>query len=122
MVEQNVKRVIWVGKAKEELLKFPEDVIDEVGYILYQIQINQTHTSVKQLKGFDGVFEIISNYKTDTYRTVYALKIDNFVYVLHAFQKKSKQGIKTPKQTIDLIKKRLQKAFVISQELNKGEN
>ncbi|HLO88550.1 MAG TPA: type II toxin-antitoxin system RelE/ParE family toxin [Nostocaceae cyanobacterium] len=116
-----IKTVIWVNSSKEELLEFPEEVIDEIGYVLYRVQINQTHPKIKPLKGFDGVFEIKSNYQTDTYRTVYAIKIDNAVYVLHAFKKKSHQGIKTPQQTIDLIKKRLQTAIKIA-ELRQNES
>ncbi|MBK1988417.1 type II toxin-antitoxin system RelE/ParE family toxin [Sphaerospermopsis aphanizomenoides BCCUSP55] len=109
------KTVIWVNSAKEELLEFPEDVIDEIGYILYRVQTNQTHTKIKPLKGFNGVFEIRSNYQTDTYRTVYAIKIDAAVYVLHAFKKKSLHAITTPKQTIELIQQRLQTAIQNSQ-------
>ncbi|TAE56521.1 MAG: addiction module toxin RelE [Nostocales cyanobacterium] len=115
MINDTPKTVIWVNSAKEELLEFPEDVIDEIGYILYRVQTNQTHTKIKPLKGFNGVFEIRSNYQTDTYRTVYAIKIDDAVYVLHAFKKKSPKGIKTPQQTIELIQQRLQTAIQISQ-------
>ncbi|HEY9703671.1 MAG TPA: type II toxin-antitoxin system RelE/ParE family toxin, partial [Allocoleopsis sp.] len=106
MKNDEIKTVIWVGTTKEELLEFPEEVIDEIGYILYGVQIHQTHPKIKPLKGFNGVFEIRSNYQTDTYRTVYAIKIDNDLYVLHAFKKKSPKGIKTPQQTINLIKQR----------------
>ena len=66
----------------------------------------------KPLKGLgSGVIEIVERYDTDTYRVVYAARFANAIYILHAFQKKSKKGIKTPKQDIDLIKKRLQQAF-----------
>ncbi|HBE18399.1 MAG TPA: addiction module toxin RelE [Cyanobacteria bacterium UBA11149] len=115
MTNEGIKTVIWINSAKEELLEFPEEVIDEIGYILYRIQVNQTHPKVKPLKGFNGVFEIRNNYQTDTYRTVYAIKIDDAVYVLHAFKKKSPKGLKTPQQTIDLIRQRLQIATQISQ-------
>jgi len=54
---------------------------------------------------------LIERYDTDTYRVVYAVSFANAIYILHAFQKKSKKGIKTPKQDIDLIKKRLQQAL-----------
>jgi phage-related protein len=117
MSAKDLRKIIWIGKSKEELLDFPEDVIDEVGYILYRVQDNKSHPDIKQLKGLKGVFEIRSNYQTDTYRTVYAVKIDENIYVLHAFKKKSKQGIKTPKQTMDLIQQRYQKAKQVSQQL-----
>ncbi len=110
MTDGSLKTIIWVGASKKELKEFPEDVIDEVGFILYRVQKNQFHPQIKQLKGISGVFEIVTDYQTNTYRTVYALKIDNHIYVLHAFQKKSKKGIKTPKQIINLIEKRLQSA------------
>jgi phage-related protein len=115
MTNDIIKTVIWVNSSKEELLEFPEDVIDEIGYILYRVQINQNHPKIKPLKGFNGVFEIRNNYETDTYCTIYAIKIDDAVYILHAFKKKSPKGIKTPQQTIDLIYQRLQTAVQISQ-------
>ena len=116
MVDKQLKTVIWIGASKKELLEFPEEVVDEVGYILYRVQNNQNHPNVKSLKGFNGVFEIVSDYQTDTYRTVYALKLSNAIFILHAFKKKSKSGIKTPKQNIDLIKERLKKAQEIAKE------
>ncbi len=115
-VDKQLKTVIWIGASKKELLEFPEEVVDEVGYILYRVQNNQNHPNVKSLKGFNGVFEIVSDYQTDTYRTVYALKLSNAIFILHAFKKKSKSGIKTPKQNIDLIKERLKKAQEIAKE------
>ena len=116
MGDELLKTVIWVGAAKKELLEFPEAVIDEVGYILYRVQSNRTHPHIKPLKGLRGVWEIVSDYQTDTYRTVYAVKLGNAVYVLHAFKKKSKTGIKTPKQTIDLVKERLRQAQEIAKK------
>lgn len=56
------------------------------------------------------MLEICENYDGDTYRGVYTVRFADVIYVLHAFQKKSKQGIKTPQSDIDLIKKRLQQA------------
>ncbi|WP_149976504.1 type II toxin-antitoxin system RelE/ParE family toxin [Microcystis aeruginosa] len=116
MVDKQLKTVIWIGASKKELLEFPEEVIDEVGYILYRVQHNQNHPNIKALKGFNGVFEIVSDYQTDTYRTVYAIKLSNAIFILHAFQKKSKSGIKTPKQNVNLIKERLKKAQEIAKE------
>lgn len=67
----------------------------------------------KPFKGVgSGVDEIVKRYDTDTYRAVYAVKIREKIYVLHAFQKKSKQGIKTPQADVDLIKQRYQDAVV----------
>jgi phage-related protein len=116
IVDKQLKTVIWIGASKKELLEFPEEVIDEVGYILYRVQNNQNHPNIKALKGFNGVFEIVSDYQTDTYRTAYAIKLSNAIFILHAFQKKSKSGIKTPKQNVNLIKERLKKAQEIAKE------
>jgi phage-related protein len=62
----------------------------------------------KPLKGFGpGILELALKFRSDAYRVVYAVQIDDDVWVLHAFQKKSKTGIKTPKSEIDLITERL---------------
>jgi phage-related protein len=83
-----------------------------MGYALYQAQLGLKVASAKPLRGFGGagVLEVVANYQTDTYRAVYAVKFSNFIYVLHAFQKKSRKGISTPKADIDLVKKRLRVA------------
>jgi len=62
--------------------------------------------------------EIVQSYRTDTYRAVYKVKFGDFIFVLHAFQKKSKTGIKTPKKNIDLINQRLTQVKRIWQEMN----
>ena len=74
------------------------------------VQQGETPDNAKPLAGFSGasVWEIVDNYDTDTYRAVYAVKFRKAVYVLHAFKKKSKQGIKTPKKELELINQRLQ--------------
>lgn len=83
-----------------------------MGYALYQAQVGLKASSAKPLRGFGGagIFEIVEDHQTDTYRAVYTVKFSELVYVLHAFQKKSKKGIATPKLDIDLIKKRLRVA------------
>lgn len=83
-----------------------------MGFALYQAQIGRMHGSAKPLKGFGGasVVEIVDEYQGDTYRAIYTVKFANAIYVLHAFQKKSKHGIKTPQAEIDLLKRRLKSA------------
>ena len=68
--------------------------------------------AAKALKGFGGrtVLELIDDFDGDTYRAVYTVRFAGVVYVLHAFQKKAKKGIATPKQEVDLIKSRLRDA------------
>jgi phage-related protein len=107
-----LKPIYWVGNSKEDLLEFPEDVRIEVGFALYVAQKGGKHSSVKPLKGFKGagVLEIIEDYDTNTYRVVYTLRFKDVIYVLHAFQKKSKHGVATPQKEIDPIETRLKRA------------
>jgi phage-related protein len=109
---KSYKPVVWIGRSLEDLKEFPEEVQGEMGYALYLAQTGKKHISAKPLKGFGGaeVVEIVTNFDSDTYRAVYTVKLAGVVYVLHAFQKKSKRGIATPKKDIDLIKERLKKA------------
>ena len=59
---------------------------------------------------FSGVLEIVEDHRGDTYRAVYTMRFAGVVYVLHAFQKKSKSGIKTPQEDVKLIGQRLKRA------------
>jgi len=106
------KAIIWIGSTKEDLLGFPKPVIRQVGYALSYAQNGEKHPDAKPLTGFGSskIQEIVTLDKSGTYRSVYSVQFDNYVYVLHCFQKKAKTGIKTPKQDIDLIIKRLQDA------------
>jgi phage-related protein len=108
----HLKRVIWIGSSRKDLKSFPDEVRDFVGHVLYQAQMGAKDRAAKPLLGFGGtgVIEIIKDYHTDTYRAVYTLKFDDIIYVLHAFQKKSKHGIVTPKSDMALIKARLKLA------------
>ncbi|RUS92607.1 hypothetical protein DSM106972_098620 [Dulcicalothrix desertica PCC 7102] len=100
-----------MGDSRKNIREFPEDVQKSVGYALQLVQAGETPMEAKRFKGVgSGVYEIVKRYDTDTYRAVYAVKIGEKVYVLHAFQKKSKQGIKTPQADIDLIKQRYKDA------------
>ena len=104
-----IKSIVWIGSSRKDLKSFPAEVKDVMGYALYQAQVGRKAPSAKPLAGFGGagVLEIVEDHQTDTYRAVYAVKFSEFVYVLHAFQKKSKKGIATPKPDIDLIRRRL---------------
>lgn len=90
----------------------PDDVVDVFGFALHLAQTGKKHGHVKSLKGFGGasVLEVVEDHMGDTYRAVYTVKIADSVYVLHCFQKKSKHGIETPKQDMDLIQERLKAA------------
>jgi phage-related protein len=102
----------WIGSAKDDLLDLPKDVQNEIGYALFLAQTGDKHDDAKPLKGFKGagVLEIVDNFDGNTYRAVYTVNFESAVYVLHVFQKKSKSGIATPQQDIDLIEKRLKVA------------
>lgn len=95
-----LKPVEWVGSSLKDLKEFSEDVQQVMGYALYLAQCGEKHPLAKPLKGFKGagVLEVIEDFNGDTYRAVYTVKLAGVVYVLHVFQKKSKQGIATPKQ------------------------
>jgi phage-related protein len=107
-----------MGDSRKSIRLFPDDVRASVGYALQLVQAGETPQEAKPLKGiYGGVYEIVKRYNTDTYRAVYAVKIGERVYVLHAFQKKSKQGIKTPQSDIELIKQRYKDAIDREQEI-----
>ncbi len=107
-----LKRLGWIGNARKELLAFPPAVIRNVGYALYLAQLGEKAPSAKPLKGFGGasVLEVVEDHDGDTYRAVYTVRFAEAVYVLHAFQKKSRKGIATPPQEIEKIRFRLRRA------------
>ena len=114
MVDESpkIKTLIWVGSSRRDLKAFPDEVKDGMGYALYQAKIGQKAPTAKPLRGFGGagVLEVVEDHQGDTYRAVYTVNFSNFVYVLHAFQKKSKKDIATPKSDLDLINRRLKVA------------
>jgi phage-related protein len=119
-----VKPVSWIGSSYKDFREFPDPVQDAMGYALYQAQIGLKHASAKPLKGFGGagVIEIVADHVGDTFRAVYTVKFATAVYVLHAFQKKSKSGIKTPTEDMALIQRRLKAAEAdYKAQLEKGK-
>jgi phage-related protein len=109
---EDLKAVVWVGSSLQDLRNFPALVQDEIGFALYQAQRGGKHVSAKPLKGFKGadVLEVVESHDGNAYRTVYTVKFKSAIYVLHAFQKKSKKGIKTPPEELDLVERRLKAA------------
>ena len=105
-----MKKVRWVGSALDDLKRLPEPVQDTTGYILDRVQRGQNHPRLKPLKGLSGVQEIRVDYDKDTFRTVYVANFEDYVYVLHVFKKKSKQGVATPKPEMDTVRERLKRA------------
>jgi phage-related protein len=108
-MERELKPVRWVGSSWKDLKTFPKPVRRNVGQALYAAQCGEEYPSVKALRGFGGraVLEIVAPHEGGTYRAVYTVRFHDAIYVLHAFQKKSKKGIATPQKEIELIGQRL---------------
>ena len=106
---RTLKPLRWIGSAHDDVKSFPKPVRSDVGQALYAAQKGETDPSAKPMHGFGGrsVLEIVAPFDGNTWRTVYTVRFEEAVYVLHAFQKKSKSGIATPKKEVDLIHKRL---------------
>src|SRR3989338_11209017 len=103
-----MKTLKWLGSSKKDLLEFPKEVIQEMGHALYYAQKGDHYRKMKPLKGQGtGVYEIAIEYDKNAYRSVYIVSRDDAIYVVHCFQKKSKHGIKTPKEEMEVIKQRL---------------
>jgi phage-related protein len=111
-MDKSYKHILWVGSSKKDLMVMPDEVRSAFGFALYLAQQGKKHQNAKPLKGFSGagVLEVVEDCLGDTFRAVYTVKIAEVIYVLHCFQKKSKRGIETPKQEIDLIRDRLKMA------------
>jgi phage-related protein len=107
--ERSTKEVRWMGSSRKDVQGFPRLVRFEIGQALYAAQCGQNDPSAKVLKGFGGssVAEIVTPFDGDTWRTVYTVRFVEVVYVLHAFQKKSKSGSATPQKEMELVRKRL---------------
>jgi phage-related protein len=114
----SLKPVVWLGSSRKDLREFPSPVQDHMGYALYVAQLGGKHRDAKTLTGFGGagVLEIVKDHRGDTFRAVYTLRYAGTVYVLHAFQKKSKTGRETPRRDLDLIQQRLRLAEQIAKE------
>ena len=117
-----LKPVIWVGSSKSDMLKFSDEIIRSFGHGLHYAQKGEQYIHSKVLKGFSGasVIELKESDESGTYRLIYTIKLPKAIFVLHAFQKKSKHGIKTSTQEIELIKRRLKVAEELYKELIYG--
>ena len=108
----------FIGSAEDDLFVFPPTVKRVIGFAIRIAQKGGKHPDAKPLKGFKGagVLEVISDFDGNTFRAVYTVRFKGVVYVLHAFQKKSKKGIKTPKAEMDKVKVRLRVAQALHEE------
>lgn len=118
MITQD-KPLGWVGGSKKDLMNLPADVRKFFGHALDFAQRGDQHSAAKVMKGFGsaGVLEVIEDDIGGTYRAVYTVKFEEAVFVLHCFRKKSKSGIATPKEDMDIIRARLKVAEALAKEL-----
>jgi len=118
MTAPKLKELVWVASSLKDLRAFPEEVRQVMGFALYRAQTGGKHVAAKPLQGFGGagVLEVVEDHAGDTYRAVYTVRFAEAVYVLHAFQKKARRGIATPKHEIDLIRSRLATACQLHEQ------
>ena len=113
------KPIAWLGSSKKDLMALPLEVRKFFGHALDFAQRGDRHDAAKVLKGFGGagVLELVEDDQDGTYRAVYTVKFAKAVFVLHCFSKKSKRGIETPKEDMDIIRARLKVAEALAKEL-----
>jgi len=106
------KPTVWIGSSRDDLRAFPDEARRVMGFAINDAQNGDEHPRAKALKGFGGrsLLEVIDDEDGDTYRAVYTVRFAGVVYILHAFQKKSKKGIETPKRDVEIIRTRLKLA------------
>ena len=113
------KPLEWIGSSHKDLMRLPVDVRRFFGFALSLAQAGDQHDAAKVLKGFGsaGVLEVVESNVGGTYRAVYTVKFEEAVFVLHCFQKKSKRGIATPKEDMEIIHARFKTAEILAKEL-----
>ena len=123
MMSDTEKPLIWIASSYKDLMELPNEIKLGFGYALSLAQSGLRHPSTKILRGFggSGVIEVIETDEGGTYRAIYTVKFEQVVFVLHCFQKKSKKGIATPKEDMDLVNARLKMAAKIAKELEHEE-
>jgi phage-related protein len=110
--EPFLRPLVWIGSSRQDFRDFPDEVKAEMGFALFTAQAGGRHRKAKTFKGTGDarVVEVVEDHRGDTFRTLYTVRFASAVYVLHAFQKKSKTGIATPKVDLRLIRQRLSEA------------
>jgi phage-related protein len=117
-----LRPVVWLGDSRRNLQSFPKGAQKLLGDELQLMQFGGMPKDAKAFKGIgSGVFEIALRYASDAYRVVTAMHLGRRIYVLHAFQKKSKKGMETPKRDVDLIRKRYAEAKELAHEYEKTQ-
>ena len=109
-MSRDTRAISWVKAARKDFASFPQGARARIEAALTIAAEGRMADIAKPMKGLGaGVFEIALRHRTDAYRVVYAIRIDADVWVIHAFQKKSKAGIGTPKPEVDVIRQRLRR-------------
>jgi phage-related protein len=112
--------LVWLGDSKKNIQSFPKGAQKLLGDELQLVQFGGMPKDAKPFKGIgSGVIELALRYASDAYRVVTAVQLGARIYVLHAFQKKSKKGIGTPKRDVDLIRKRYSEAQELARDYEK---
>lgn len=107
---RDARKISWVKAARKDFEEFPEDVQSDMRDALTLAAEGELSGKAKPFKGLDGgVFEIALRYRGDAFRAIYAVKIDVDIWVIHAFQKKSKSGVKTPRREVDVIHEKVKR-------------
>ncbi len=116
--ETGLKPLEWIGSSLKDLREFPAEVKRDMGSALLLAQKGGKAEAAKPLQGFGGagVLEVVEDHRGDTFRAIYTVRFVTVVYVLHAFQKKSKRGKETPKVDMDMIRRRLALAEALHRE------
>ena len=107
---RHTRQISWIKAARRDFEAFPDDVQSDILDALTTAAEGGMPAKAKPFKGIDGgIFEIALRYRSDAFRAIYAIKIGQDVWVIHAFQKKSKAGIKTPQMEVDLVEQRVKR-------------
>ena len=117
-MDEELKPLLWVASSKKDLMDMPKDVRADFGHGLWEAQSGNMPGIGKVMRGFGSadIVELVLDAEEGTFRTVYTVQFEEVVFVLHAFQKKSKKGRETPKQDMDLIHSRLKIAEAMFKE------
>lgn len=109
----SLKPVFWVGSSRGDLRRFPEPVRESIGYALFLAQQGKKGPDVKPMRGITkgaSVLQVADRHDGEAYRAVYTVSLAGAVYVLHAFHKKSRRGIRTARRDVNLVRTRLETA------------
>ncbi|WP_041371076.1 type II toxin-antitoxin system RelE/ParE family toxin [Methylorubrum populi] len=109
-IARRTRPISWIKAARKAFETFPRDAQDECLRALTIAAEGERADIVKPLQGLgSGIWEVVLRHRNDAFRVVYAVQIDADLWVVHAFQKKSISGIKTPQHEIDVVRERLKR-------------